>query len=69
MAPGTEENLQQALANVGPVSVAIDARHASFYLYKSGKGLLSISWTDNLLAAIILHVPLIVNNLEFRGLV
>lgn len=36
VAPGTEENLQQALANVGPVSVAIDARHASFYLYKSG---------------------------------
>ncbi|XP_063803112.1 cathepsin S [Pseudophryne corroboree] len=34
--PGSEEDLKVALANIGPISVAIDARHASFYLYKSG---------------------------------
>lgn len=38
--PG-EENLKQALGTVGPISVAIDAKHASFYLYKSGKFSLS----------------------------
>ncbi|XP_071971192.1 cathepsin S-like [Engystomops pustulosus] len=36
VSPGTEDNLKQALASVGPVSVAIDARHPGFYLYKSG---------------------------------
>ncbi|XP_075700847.1 cathepsin S-like [Rhinoderma darwinii] len=34
--PGTEDNLKQVVANVGPVSVAIDARHPSFYFYKNG---------------------------------
>ncbi|XP_056402495.1 cathepsin S-like isoform X2 [Hyla sarda] len=34
--PGTEENLKQVVATVGPVSVAIDARHPAFYLYKDG---------------------------------
>ncbi|XP_040267901.1 cathepsin S-like [Bufo bufo] len=34
--PGTEENLQKVIASVGPVSVAIDARHPAFYLYKNG---------------------------------
>eukprot|EP01099_Mayorella_cantabrigiensis_P001826 TRINITY_DN179_c0_g1_i1.p1 TRINITY_DN179_c0_g1~~TRINITY_DN179_c0_g1_i1.p1 ORF type:complete len:332 (+),score=98.75 TRINITY_DN179_c0_g1_i1:51-1046(+) len=33
---GSESNLQSATANVGPVSVCIDASQPSFQLYKSG---------------------------------
>lgn len=33
---GSENALKEAVANKGPVSVAIDARHSSFFLYKSG---------------------------------
>ncbi|XP_030896731.1 cathepsin S isoform X2 [Leptonychotes weddellii] len=33
---GSEDALKEAVANKGPVSVAIDAKHSSFFLYRSG---------------------------------
>ncbi|KAM8920975.1 cathepsin S [Pelodytes ibericus] len=34
--PGTEDALKEALATVGPISVAIDGTRPSFFLYKNG---------------------------------
>uniref|UniRef100_A0A8C2GKT3 Cathepsin S-like n=1 Tax=Cyprinus carpio TaxID=7962 RepID=A0A8C2GKT3_CYPCA len=42
---GDEEALKQALASVGPISVAIDATRPQFILYRSGENSVSIRWS------------------------
>lgn len=46
--PGSEAALEQAVAAVGPVSVAVDASSFHFHFYKSGTVLLVRAWMGKL---------------------
>lgn len=48
MAQGSEAALEQAVAAVGPVSVAVDASSFQFHFYKSGTVSLFVVWMGKL---------------------
>lgn len=48
MTPGSEAALEQAVAAVGPVSVAVDASSFHFHFYKSGTVSLVRAWMGKL---------------------
>ena len=48
VASGSETALEQAVAAVGPVSVAVDASSFYFHFYKSGTVLLFVAWMGKL---------------------
>nr|AAL15416.1 cathepsin M [Mus musculus]AAO27847.1 cathepsin M [Mus musculus] len=53
--PKNEDALMNAVASIGPISVAIDARHASFLFYKRG-----IYYEPNCSSSVVTHSMLLV---------
>ncbi len=50
---GDEEALKQALANVGPISVAIDATRPQFILYRSGEHFFLVAFLSDWLPVLV----------------